>query len=130
MSRLLAMLLCFAMPWAQAESLRSEQLSRDLQRIARESSVGTPRAINADLLDRGFSVEGHELINHLGVQPRHAEEMRRNPEAVREQLSQSVCNNAGFKRLLDQGATLRYQFTEYPNGEPISSQRFQATDCP
>jgi hypothetical protein len=112
MSRLLAMLLCFAMPWAQAESLRSEQLSRDLQRIARESSVGTPRAINSDLLDRGFSVEGHELINHLGVQPRHAEEMRRHPEAVREQLS------------------LRYQFTEYPNGEPISSQRFQATDCP
>ncbi|MNJ66339.1 hypothetical protein D3C77_624090 [compost metagenome] len=75
-------------------------------------------------------MEGHELINHLGVQPRHAEEMRHNPEAVREQLSQSMCNNAGFKRLLEQGATLRYQFTEYPSGQPIASQRFQAADCP
>jgi hypothetical protein len=114
---------------AHAASLKEQKLTDHLQQVARESSVGTPRAINEDILDRGFTVEGHELVNHLSVLPRHAEQMRANPDTVRAQLGASVCRNAGFHELLVEGATLRYQFNEYQNDRPVTTQRFTKADC-
>ena len=38
---------------AQAASLKELDLNKMLQNVARESSVGTPRAISEDILDQG-----------------------------------------------------------------------------
>lgn len=125
----LLLALCLAASVANAQSLNEYSLSQLLERVARESSVGTPRAINADLLDRGYSVDGETLVNHIDVQPRHAAKMRDNPGSVREQLTISVCSNPGFRELLKRGATLRYDFREYQSERPVASQRFAAADC-
>lgn len=37
---------------AQAASLKEQNLNRELRNIAEQSSVGTPRAINEDILDQ------------------------------------------------------------------------------
>lgn len=130
MRRLVAPLaLCFVLPSVQAASLKDYELSRMLQQVAKESSIGTPRAINEDLLDQGYTVEGNELINHLSVLPRHAIQMRANPDAVRQQLGSSVCSNQGYRQLLAGGAVLRYQFSEYKTNQPITTERFSKTDC-
>lgn len=130
MRRLVAPLaLCFVLPSVHAASLKDYELSRTLQQVAKESSIGTPRAINEDLLDQGYTVEGNELINHLSVQPRHAAQMRANPDAVRQQLGSSVCSNQGYRQLLASGAVLRYQFSEYKTNQPITTERFSKADC-
>lgn len=122
--------LLLALPFsAQAASLQDYELSKMLNRVATESSVGTPRAINEDLLDQGYTVEGRELINHLSVRKDQAEKMRQNPETVRQQLGASVCNNNGYRQLMARGAVMRYQFTEYKSNRPVATQRFQASDC-
>ncbi len=75
MSRFMALALCFVLPTAaHAASLKDFELSKMLEKVAKESSVGTPRAINEDILDQGYTVEGNQLINHLSVtrQPRRA----------------------------------------------------------
>lgn len=114
---------------AEAASLKEQNLTNHLQQVAKESSVGTPRAINEDILDRGFTVDGHELVNHLSVLPRHAAQMRANLATVRAQLGASVCRNPGFHQLLEEGATLRYEFSEYQSDRPITTQRFTKADC-
>ncbi|WP_312483415.1 PA3611 family quorum-sensing-regulated virulence factor [Stutzerimonas nitrititolerans] len=121
--------LCLAWPAAQAASLQEQQLSQLLDKVARESSVGTPRAINSDILDVGYSVEGNELVNHLSVQPRHAAQMRDNPKDVRTQLAASVCSNDGLRLLMEQGAVLRFEFSEYESNKPITTERYKASDC-
>lgn len=125
---LLLLLSAIGLP-AFAASASEEQLIRDLQRIARNSNQDTPRAISADIVDRGFTVDRRTLINHLSVRPEHAEDMRRNPGAVRRQLTASVCGNAGFRQLLERGAVLRYQFTEAGSDWPVTSESFIAEDC-
>lgn len=130
MQRLAALIsLALLLPGAHAASLKEQELSRLLQQVAQQSSVGTPRAINADILDQGYTVEGTELINHLSVRPAHAEQMRTNPDTVRSQLASSVCSNAGYRQLLVQGAVLRYQFSEFKSNRPVASERFSAADC-
>jgi len=130
MYRLTTLLIfCLAVPTAHAASLQEQQLNQLLETVARESSVGTPRAINSDILDVGYSVEGNELINHLSVQPRHAAQMRDNPKQVRTQLASSVCNNNGLRELMNQGAILRFEFTEYQSNKPITIERYKASDC-
>jgi len=130
MYRLVAVLMLGLAPaFAGAASLKEQQLDQLLDDVARKSSVGTPRAINEDILDRGYSVDGHTLVNHLSVQPRHAAQMRDNPAKVREQLAASVCNNDGLRALLSRGATLRFEFSEYQSDRPISSERYDAGDC-
>lgn len=114
---------------AQAQSLREHELQQLLQQVAQQSNAGTPRAINADLLDEGYRVEGTDLVNHISVQPRHAAMMRDNPLEVRSQLAASVCANEGFRKLLARGAGLRYEFTEYQSERPIANERFAAGDC-
>ncbi|MNZ89760.1 hypothetical protein D3C78_1086960 [compost metagenome] len=126
-SALLAGLLAAAA--AQAASLQDFELNKQLKDIARQSSVGTPRAINEDILDQGYSVEGNQLINHLGVRASHAAEMRRNPDAVRQQLRASVCRNPGYRQLLGKGAVLSYSFSEHKSNRPVTTERFQASDC-
>lgn len=121
--------LCLAWPTAHAASLQDQQLNQLLNTVARESSVGTPRAISSDILDVGYSVDGKELVNHLSVQPRHAAQMRDNPEQVRAQLATSVCSNEGLRVLMDQGAVLRFEFSEYETDKPISIERYKASDC-
>jgi hypothetical protein len=114
---------------AQAASKQDFELSKMLEKVATESSVGTPRAINEDILDQGYTVNGKELINHLSVQSGQAQQMRTNPDAVRNQLGSSVCHNTGFRQLMAKGATLKYQFSEYKTNRPITSQVFTAADC-
>ncbi len=130
MLRLTALTLSLSLPLlAQGTTLQDFELSKLLTQVARESSQGTPRAINADILDQGYSVQGHELINHLSVRSEHAGQMRGNPDKVRAQLAESVCRNPGFRRLLAQGATLRYEFSEYKSNRPVTNERFSKTDC-
>ncbi|MBF8779753.1 quorum-sensing-regulated virulence factor family protein [Pseudomonas fulva] len=114
---------------AQAASKQEYELSQMLQKVARESSVGTPRAINEDILDQGYTVEGNQLINHLSVRASHAEQMQANPEKVRDQLGSSVCGNSGFRQLMMRGAVLRYDFTEYKTNRPVGQQVFNAATC-
>lgn len=130
MLRLTALLVALSLPLAaQASSLKEYELATMLQNVAKESSVGTPRAINADILDQGYTVEGTTLINHLSVQERHATQMRANPDAVRAQLGKSVCNNGGFRKLLSEGAQLRYEFTVYKTNQPVIRETFDKADC-
>lgn len=130
MLRLTALTLALSLPFtAHASSLKEYELTKMLQSVAQESSVGTPRAINADILDQGYTVEGHTLINHLSVRPRHATQMRNNLDAVRSQLGKSVCSNGGFHKLLNEGAELRYEFTEYKTNKPIVRETFDKADC-
>lgn len=126
---LLILTLCLALPFAHAANAQDPALGQLLEKVARESSVGTPRAINSDLLDEGYSVEGNELVNHLSVQPRHAAQMRDNPKQVRTQLAASVCNNQGLRQLMSQGAVLRFEFSEYQSKKPITTERYRSSDC-
>ncbi len=121
--------LALVLPSAHAASLKDHELTQLLEQVARESSVGTPRAINADILDQGYTVQGKEMINHLSVREGHATQMRANPDTVRAQLSNSVCTNPGYRKLLTQGAVLRYEFTEYKSNRPVISERFSQADC-
>ena len=123
------LLLCLAVPAVHAASLQEQQLSQLLDQVARESSIGTPRAINADILDEGYTVEKNELVNHLSVQPRHAAQMRDNPKDVRTQLADSVCANDGLRQLMNQGAVLRFEFSEYQTKTPITTERYGPKDC-
>lgn len=123
------LLLCLALPTAHAASLQEQQLGQLLEQVARESSVGTPRAINEDILDEGYSVDGKALVNYLSVQPRHAAQMRDNPDQVRSQLAASVCANQGLRELMQQGAALRFEFREYQSKKPITTERYTAEDC-
>lgn len=53
-----ALSLLLALPLAaQAASKQDYDLNRTLQKVAKESSVGTPRAINEDILDQGYTVK-------------------------------------------------------------------------
>lgn len=67
---------------AQAASKQEFELSKMLEKVAKESSVGTPRAINEDILDQGYTVSGNELINHLSVREGQAQQMRANPDVM------------------------------------------------
>ena len=114
---------------AQAASKQEFELNKLLQKVAKESSVGTPRAINEDILDQGYTVEGKALINHLSVRASHAARMQENPAQVRSQLGDSVCRNTGYRQLLAKGAILTYEFTEYHSNTPVAVERFDAGSC-
>jgi hypothetical protein len=130
MLRLTALALCATLPLcAQAASLKDYELTKMLEKVAQESSAGTPRAINEDILDQGYTVDGNDLVNHLSVRESHAAQMRANPDAVRSQLGASVCRNTGYRQLLARGAGLRYEFSEYKTNRPVTSERFSAKDC-
>jgi hypothetical protein len=122
--------LLLALPFtAHAASLKDTELNQMLQQVAKQSSEGTPRAINEDILDQGFTVEGKELIDHLSVRSEQAEKMRADKNTVRYQLGVSVCQNQGFRDLLARGAVMRYDFTEYKTNKFIGTQRYTAADC-
>ena len=122
--------LMLALPLAaQAASLKDFELNKTLLKVAEKSNEGKPRAINADLLDKGFTVDGTVLINNLEASPTLAAQMRSNPEETVPQLGRSVCSNAGFRTLMVQGATLRYSFREYKTNSPVLTQDFRAENC-
>lgn len=127
----LAVSLLLALPVgiAQAASLKELELNKTLNQVAKESSVGTPRAINEDILDEGYTVKGNELINHLAVRPNYAEQMRSDPNTVYLQLGASVCRNEGYRKLMARGATMRYDFAEIKTKKPVATQRYTAADC-
>jgi hypothetical protein len=130
MRRFFALLaLSLVLPTAQAASLKDFELTKMLEQVAKESSIGTPRAINEDILDQGYTVEGNELINYLSVREGQAMQMRANPQSMREQLTASVCSNTGYRQLLARGATLRYQFSVYKTNLPVATERFRKADC-
>ena len=120
---------CALAATAQAASLKDYELTKMLEKVARESSIGTPRAINEDILDQGYTVEGNQLINHLSVRPEHAAKMRGNPDSMRQQLGASVCRNNGYRQLLASGAVLAYSFSEYKTNRPVATERFTKIDC-
>ncbi|MCK9799747.1 quorum-sensing-regulated virulence factor family protein [Pseudomonas sp. MAFF 302030] len=123
--------LLLALPFsAQAASLQDFELGKMLEKVAAESNVGTPREINENILDQGYTVEGKELINHLSVQAEHAEKMRANPKAVYLQLGASVCRNPNYRKLMAKGAIMRYEFTENRTNRPVASASFKESDCP
>ena len=122
--------LMLALPLAaQAASLKDFELNKTLLKVAAKSNEGKPRAINADLLDKGFTVDGTVLINNLEASPTLSAQMRSNPEETVPQLGRSVCSNAGFRTLMAQGATLRYSFKEYKTNNPVLIQDFRAENC-
>ena len=130
MHRLFALLaLCCVLPATQAASLKDFELTQMLEKVAKDSSVGTPRAINEDILDQGYTVEGNELINYLSVREGHAQQMRANAQSMRSQLTASVCSNTGYRQLLARGAVLRYQFTVYKTNLAVATERFSKSDC-
>ena len=130
MRRILALFTgLLAISATQAASLQDFELNKLLNNVARQSSVGTPRAINEDILDQGYTVEGSQLINHLSVRASHAERMRENPDSVRSQLGDSVCSNTAYRQLLAEGAILTYSFTEYKTNAPVATERFDAGSC-
>lgn len=114
---------------AYSASLTETNLIKKLEQVAAQSSANTPRAINEDILDQGYTVDGHTLVNHLSVRAEHAAQMRAHPDTVRAQLGASVCANKGFVELLDQGAELRYQFSEYRSNRPVVSETFTSKNC-
>ncbi|WP_028696836.1 PA3611 family quorum-sensing-regulated virulence factor [Pseudomonas cremoricolorata] len=122
--------LLLALPLAaQAASKQDYELNQELQKVAKESSKGTPRAINEDILDQGYTVEGRALINHLSVREGQAREMAMSPEKVRDQLGASVCNNSGYRQLMKKGAVMVYRFSEYKTNRQIGDQAFNAASC-
>lgn len=122
--------LLLALPLAsQAASLQEFELGKLLQQVAEQSNAGTPREINENILDQGYTVEGSELVDHLSVQQGEAANMRANPEAVRVQLGRSVCSNKGFRDLMNKGAALRYEFTENHTNLAVTTQRYTAQHC-
>lgn len=125
-----ALSLLLALPLAaQAASKQEYDLNNMLQKVAKESSVGTPRAINEDILDQGYTVEGKALVNHLSVRQEHAARMQSNPDQVRSQLGDSVCRNSGFRNLMSKGAVMVYRFTVYKTNQPIMDQAFDNASC-
>ena len=130
MLRLISLTLAVSLPlFVHAATLKDFELSKTLEKVARESSVGTPRAINEDILDQGYTVDGSVLVNHLSVRSEHAAQMRGNPDVVRAQLANSVCRNTGYRQLLARGAALRYEFSEYKSNRPVTTERFSKADC-
>jgi len=122
--------LLLALPLAaNAASKQEYELTQMLEKVAKDSSVGTPRAINEDILDQGYTVQGPQLINHLSVRSSHAQQMLANPDKVRDQLGASVCNNNGYRQLLARGAVLTYDFSEYKTNKPVMKQAFNAQSC-
>jgi len=114
---------------AQAASLQEYDLGKLLQQVATQSNLGTPREVNENILDQGYTVEHGELVDHLSVQKDEAEKMRANPEAVRVQLGRSVCSNKGYRNLMSKGAALRYEFTENHTNLAVTTQRYTAEHC-
>lgn len=120
--------LLIAMP-SQAVSLRDTRLQETLRNVAEQSSKDTPRQVNANIIDEGFSAKGKELINHLTVDNEYATRMQGDPLVVRSQLQSSVCSDQRFRRLLDMGATLTYHFVLTDSSQPVLTQSFVAEHC-
>ncbi|WP_193073918.1 PA3611 family quorum-sensing-regulated virulence factor [Pseudomonas sp. FME51] len=120
--------LLIAMP-SQAVSLRDTRLEETLRNVAQQSSKDTPRQVNANIIDEGFSAKGKELINHLTVDSEYATRMQGDPLVVRSQLQSSVCADQRFRRLLDMGATLTYHFVLADSSQPVLTQSFVADHC-
>ena len=120
--------LLIALP-SQAASLRETRLESALKTVAEQSSKGTPRQLNANIVDEGFTAQGQELINHLTVDTAYASHMQSDPLVVRSQLQSSVCADQRFRRLLDMGATLTYHFVLADSNQPVLTQSFVADHC-
>lgn len=114
---------------AHAESLREIRLQETLEDVARESSAGTPRRLNDDIVDEGFSAEDGQLINYLSVDQTYAAQLQADPLIVRSQLQASVCANQQFRRLMDMGATLTYHFVLTDTRGPVLTHSFVSEHC-
>ncbi|MFZ2289961.1 MAG: PA3611 family quorum-sensing-regulated virulence factor [Halopseudomonas yangmingensis] len=114
---------------AHATSLRDLRLQETLSQVAEQSSENTPRAINDDLTDEGYSAQGNELVNLLSARPDYAARLQADPLLVRSQLQASICSDLRLRRLLDMGATLTYHFVVTGNRQPVLTQSFIAEHC-
>ena len=120
----------------QAASLRDIRLTETLQQVAAQSSENTPREINSNITDLGFSAKGDELINRLAVDPEYAQRMQEDPLLIRSQLQSSVCTDLRFRRLLDEAkkaeeaATLPYSLPTESLGDSIPFDEAATTVIP
>lgn len=128
-SIIIAICLALAYTTAEASSLKEYNLQQTLQAVAKKSNIGTPRKINEDLTDKGYTVQDNTLTNHIEVSKKQAAEMRQYPKTTRKQLTESVCKNKGYQDLLKKGAILSYKFTEKNNKQFITEELFFASDC-
>jgi len=122
-------LVSFTILPTQAESLREMRLQETLNDVAKESSAGTPRRLNDDIVDEGFRAQDGQLINFLSVNETYAAQLQSEPLVVRSQLQASVCSNQQFRRLMDMGATLTYHFVLTDSTQPVLTQSFVAEHC-
>ncbi|GGC85976.1 PA3611 family quorum-sensing-regulated virulence factor [Halopseudomonas salina] len=114
---------------SQAQSLREMRLQETLEDIAEQSSIGTPRPLNDDIVDEGFSARDGHLINYLSVNEAYAAQLQSEPLVVRSQLQASVCSNQQFRRLMDMGATLTYHFVLTDTTQPVLTHSFVSEHC-
>lgn len=115
--------------FSQTTSLKQHTLNKRLQAIAANSNQNIPRKINDDLTDKGYTVNGNTLTNHIEVSTAQASQMRQNPKATYFQLGASVCRNPSYAKLLKEGARLSYYFTEAGTKKSIAKKHFTASDC-
>ena len=113
----------------QAQSLRDIRLQETLEEVAEKSSVGTPRPLNDDIVDGGFSARDGQLVNYLSVNEAYAEQLQSEPLVVRSQLQSSVCANQEFRLLMDMGATLTYHFVLTDTTQPVLTHSFVSEHC-
>lgn len=97
---------------------------------AAESNAGLPREVSDNILDQGYTVEGKELVDHLSVQSVRAPKKCAPTRKPCTCNCASVCRNPNYRKLMAQGAILRYEFTENKTNRPVASARFQESDCP
>ncbi|WP_017906146.1 PA3611 family quorum-sensing-regulated virulence factor [Pseudomonas asplenii] len=123
--------LLLALPFSvQAASLKDFELNKMLKDVAQKSNETLPREINEHILEVAYTVEDNQLIDHLSVQSDYAQSMRDNPKVVYLQMGASVCRNVNYRKLMAQGAIMRYEFTENKSNRPVASVRFVESDCP
>lgn len=128
LSSLLLTASMLALP-VQAQSLRDIRLQETLEEVAEKSSVGTPRPLNDDIVDEGFSARDGQLINYLSVNEGYADQLQSEPLVVRSQLQASVCANQEFRLLMDMGATLTYHFVLTGTTRPVLTHSFVSEHC-
>ena len=127
MSRFMALALCFVvLPTAAHAASLGFRTEQDAGESGQESSVGTPRAINEDILDQGYRRrQPVDQSPQRTRQPRRAHALQ---PGQRAQLGDSVCSNTGYRQLLARGASSP---TASPSTRPTSRSppRFDAGSC-
>lgn len=105
------------------------ELSKMLEKVVKESSVGIFCVINEDIFDQGYIVEGNQLINYFSVCVSYVECMCFNLDSVCSQFGDSVCSNIGYCQLFVCGVIFIYSFIEYKINQLVVIECFDVGSC-